>query len=45
MDEKPLASIVLLNTEDTVSDDELIEFFIENFVKYQIPETMFISMN
>jgi fatty-acyl-CoA synthase len=35
--EKPLASIVLVNTEDTLSDDELIEFLSRDFVKYQIP--------
>jgi fatty-acyl-CoA synthase len=35
--EKPLASIVLVHTEDPVSDDELIEFLSRDFVKYQIP--------
>ena len=35
--EKPLASIVLVNTEDPISDDELIEFLSRDFVKYQIP--------
>jgi fatty-acyl-CoA synthase len=35
--EKPLASIVLVNTEDTVTDYELIEFLSREFVKYQIP--------
>lgn len=36
--EKPLASIVLVNTEDTISDEELIEFLSRDFVKYQIPK-------
>jgi fatty-acyl-CoA synthase len=36
--EKPLASIVLANTEDTISDEELIEFLSRDFVKYQIPK-------
>lgn len=35
--EKPLASIVLINNEDKVSDEELIEFLSRDFVKYQIP--------
>jgi fatty-acyl-CoA synthase len=35
--ERPLASIVLLNNDDTVSDQELIEFLSRDFVKYQIP--------
>jgi hypothetical protein len=29
MGEKPLASIVLMNNEDSVSDEELIEFYQE----------------
>jgi fatty-acyl-CoA synthase len=41
MGRKPLA-IVLANTEDTISDEELIEFLSRDFVKYQIPKTMFI---
>jgi acyl-CoA synthetase (AMP-forming)/AMP-acid ligase II len=36
--EKPLASIVLMNNEDPVSDEELIEFLSRDFVKYQIPK-------
>lgn len=36
--EKPLASIVLANTEDSISDEELIEFLSRDFVKYQIPK-------
>ncbi|MEZ7504832.1 long-chain fatty acid--CoA ligase [Flavobacterium sp. Arc2] len=36
--EKPLASIVLINPEDRVSDEELIEFLAREFVKYQIPK-------
>ena len=36
--EKPLASIVLMNNEDAVSDEELIEFLSRDFVKYQIPK-------
>jgi fatty-acyl-CoA synthase len=36
--EKPLASIVLMNNEDSVSDEELIEFLSRDFVKYQIPK-------
>jgi fatty-acyl-CoA synthase len=36
--EKPLASIVLVNKEDTVSDEELTEFLSRDFVKYQIPK-------
>jgi fatty-acyl-CoA synthase len=36
--EKPLASIVLLNSDDTVSDEELIDFLSREFVKYQIPK-------
>ncbi|REG79579.1 long-chain fatty acid--CoA ligase [Algoriphagus antarcticus] len=35
--EKPLASIVLVNDEDKISDEELIEFLSRDFVKYQIP--------
>jgi fatty-acyl-CoA synthase len=35
--EKPLASIVLVNKEDTVTDQELTEFLSRDFVKYQIP--------
>jgi len=35
--EKPLASIVLMNSEDKISDEELIEFLSRDFVKYQIP--------
>jgi fatty-acyl-CoA synthase len=37
MDRKPLATIVLVNKEDTVSDEELTEFY-RDFVKYQIPK-------
>jgi 50S ribosomal subunit-associated GTPase HflX len=44
MDKKPLATIVLVNKEDTVSDEELTEFLSRDFVKIQIPKTMFISM-
>lgn len=36
--EKPLATLVLVNKEDKVSDDELIEFLSRDFVKYQIPK-------
>lgn len=36
--EKPLASIVLLNNEDKVSDGELMAFLSKDFVKYQIPK-------
>ncbi|MFT5942679.1 MAG: fatty-acyl-CoA synthase [Sediminicola sp.] len=36
--EKPLASIVLLNNEDKILDEELIEFLSRDFVKYQIPK-------
>lgn len=36
--EKPLASIVLMNNEDEISDEELIEFLSRDFVKYQIPK-------
>jgi acyl-CoA synthetase (AMP-forming)/AMP-acid ligase II len=36
--EKPLASIVLLNNEDTLEDEELMEFLSRDFVKYQIPK-------
>jgi fatty-acyl-CoA synthase len=36
--EKPLASIVLMNHEDKISDEELIEFLSRDFVKYQIPK-------
>jgi fatty-acyl-CoA synthase len=36
--EKPLATIVLVNKEDTVSDEELTEFLSRDFVKYQIPK-------
>ena len=42
--EKPLASIVLLNTEDKILDEELIEFLSRDFVKYQIPKD-YIYMN
>lgn len=35
--EKPLASIVLMNNEDTILDEELIEFLLRDFAKYQIP--------
>jgi fatty-acyl-CoA synthase len=33
-----LATIVLVNKEDTVSDEELTEFLSRDFVKYQIPK-------
>ncbi|TXE02266.1 long-chain fatty acid--CoA ligase [Algoriphagus aquimarinus] len=36
--EKPLASIVLMDKEDGVSDEELIELLSKDFVKYQIPK-------
>jgi fatty-acyl-CoA synthase len=36
--EKPLASIVLMNSEDKIPDEELIEFLSRDFVKYQIPK-------
>jgi fatty-acyl-CoA synthase len=36
--EKPLASIVLVDNEDKVSDEELMEFLSRDFVKYQIPK-------
>jgi fatty-acyl-CoA synthase len=36
--EKPLASIVLMNNEDKILDEELIEFLSRDFVKYQIPK-------
>ena len=36
--EKPLASIVLVNKEDTILEEELIEFLSRDFVKYQIPK-------
>jgi len=36
--EKPLASIVLVNNEDKVLDEELMEFLSRDFVKYQIPK-------
>ncbi len=36
--EKPLASIVLMNHRDKISDEELIEFLSRDFVKYQIPK-------
>jgi fatty-acyl-CoA synthase len=38
MGRKPLASIVLANTEDTICE-ELIEFLSRDFVKYQILKT------
>jgi fatty-acyl-CoA synthase len=37
MDRKTF-TIVLVNKEDTVSDEELIEFLSRDFVKYQIPK-------
>ncbi len=36
--EKPLASIVLVDKDDQVSDKELIELLAKDFVKYQIPK-------
>jgi len=36
--EKPLASIVLMNSEDKILDEELIEFLSREFAKYQIPK-------
>lgn len=36
--EKPLASIVLMNSEDEILDEELIQFLSKDFVKYQIPK-------
>jgi acyl-CoA synthetase (AMP-forming)/AMP-acid ligase II len=36
--EKPLASIVLMNDEDPVSDEDLMAFLSRDFVKYQIPK-------
>jgi len=36
--EKPLASIVLVNEEDEILEEELIEFLSRDFVKYQIPK-------
>ncbi len=36
--EKPLATIVLVNNEDKILDEELIEFLSGDFVKYQIPK-------
>ncbi|MEO7482847.1 MAG: long-chain fatty acid--CoA ligase [Ferruginibacter sp.] len=36
--EKPLATIVLVNNDDKVSDDELMEFLSIDFVKYQVPK-------
>jgi hypothetical protein len=44
MDRKPLATIVLVNKEDTVSDEELTEFLSRDFVKYQIPKDYVLSM-
>jgi fatty-acyl-CoA synthase len=38
MGRKPLAAIVLVNTENPTSDAELIEFLDREFVKYQIPK-------
>jgi fatty-acyl-CoA synthase len=43
MDRKPLATIVLVNKEDTVSDEELTEFLSRDFVKYQIPDYVYIN--
>ncbi len=37
--EKPLATIVLVNNEDKVLEEELIEFLSRDFVKYQIPKS------
>lgn len=42
--EKPLASIVLMNNEDPVSEEELIDFLSRDFVKYQIPKD-YVYMN
>lgn len=42
--EKPLASIVLINNEDPVSEEELIDFLSRDFVKYQIPKD-YVYMN
>jgi fatty-acyl-CoA synthase len=39
--EKPLASIVLMDKDDKVSDEELMEFLSRDFVKYQIPKDYF----
>lgn len=36
--EKPLASIVLMNSKDKILDEELIEFLSKDFVNYQIPK-------
>tara|TARA_R110000868_G_scaffold45958_5_gene152201 strand:+ start:8157 stop:9785 length:1629 start_codon:yes stop_codon:yes gene_type:complete len=35
--ERPLAAIVLLEQQDTLKDEELIEFLSRDFVNYQIP--------
>lgn len=42
--EVPLASIVLMNKEDEILDEELIEFLSRDFVKYQIPK-VFVYIN
>jgi acyl-CoA synthetase (AMP-forming)/AMP-acid ligase II len=36
--EKPLASIVLMDKDDKVSEEDLMEFLSKDFVKYQIPK-------
>lgn len=36
--EKPLASIVLMDKDDQVSEEDLMEFLSKDFVKYQIPK-------
>ncbi|MEB2786755.1 long-chain fatty acid--CoA ligase [Algoriphagus persicinus] len=36
--EKPLASIVLIDKDDKISEEEFIEFLSKDFVKYQIPK-------
>ena len=36
--EKPLASIVLMDKDAKVSEEELMEFLSKDFVKYQIPK-------
>ena len=36
--ERPLASVVLLDHEDKVTDAELMQFLSREFVKYQIPK-------
>jgi fatty-acyl-CoA synthase len=42
--ERPLASIVLVDTNDKLTDEELIEFLSRDFAKYQVP-TNYVYIN